>query len=102
MISPGIYRHRALQFACLFGLLLSAAVAGAADEEDFDTFGEPAGYLEFDDQPLQEPLGFPDFFKLSFLDLREDLLEAKEAGKAGIADVLHRTLTRGTATRTKE
>lgn len=38
----------------------------------------------FDDSPLTEPLGFPDWFKLSFLDFKEDLLEAKEAGKDGL------------------
>lgn len=30
----------------------------------------------FDDQPLEEPLPFPAWFKLSFLDLREDLAES--------------------------
>ena len=38
----------------------------------------------FDDQPLAEPLSFPDWFKLSFLDLGEDIAEAKQAGKQGI------------------
>ena len=41
-------------------------------------------FPEFDDQPLDEPLPFPDWFKLSFLDLGEDLAEARTAGKAGI------------------
>lgn len=39
----------------------------------------------FDDEPLEEPLDFPDWFKLSFLDLREDIDEAVAAGKSGIA-----------------
>lgn len=38
----------------------------------------------FDDQPLEEPLSHPDWFKLSFLDLREDLQEAEAAGKRGL------------------
>jgi thioredoxin-related protein len=62
----------------LFTLLLLFApswVAAEAPDED---------YLLFDDSPLSEPLGFPDWFKLSFLDLKEDLLEAKEAGKDGL------------------
>lgn len=52
----------------------SAAQAPAA-KDDFPLF---------DDQPLDEPLPFPDWFKLSFLDLREDVVEARESGKAGI------------------
>ena len=34
--------------------------------------------LVFDDTPLKEPLSLPSWFKLSFLDLREDLREANE------------------------
>jgi thioredoxin-related protein len=41
-------------------------------------------YFTFDDQPLMEPLEFPDWFKLSFLDLGEDIREAREAGKSGL------------------
>ena len=42
------------------------------------------GFVEFDDAPLEEPLAFPDWFKLSFLDLREDIGEVREAGKQGL------------------
>jgi len=42
------------------------------------------GFVEFDDAPLEEPLSFPDWFKLSFLDLREDVREVREAGKQGL------------------
>ncbi len=38
----------------------------------------------FDDQPLSEDLIVPDWFKVSFLDLREDLNEAVQNGKQGI------------------
>jgi thioredoxin-related protein len=38
----------------------------------------------FDDAPLREPLEHPDWFKESFLDLRQDLSEALAAGKRGI------------------
>jgi thioredoxin-related protein len=41
-------------------------------------------FLDFDDQPLQEPLEFPDWFKLSFLDLREDLHDVQESDKYGL------------------
>jgi thioredoxin-related protein len=38
----------------------------------------------FDDQPLNEDLILPDWFKVSFLDLQEDLDEAIQKGKQGI------------------
>ena len=38
----------------------------------------------FDDSQLEEELVYPDWFKLSFGDLREDLKEAVAAGKKGI------------------
>lgn len=38
----------------------------------------------FDDQPLDEPLSHPDWFKLSFLELQDDLDEAVAAGKRGL------------------
>ena len=40
--------------------------------------------FSFDDQPLEEPLEFPDWFKLSFLDIRDDIREVREAGKSGL------------------
>ena len=40
--------------------------------------------LEFDDYPLEDPLKYPDWFKRSFLDLRDDLEESIENGKKGI------------------
>ena len=68
---------------CCFILLLylaaaTAIAAGLAEDDDDSDF------LLFDDRPLEEPLSFPDWFKLSFLDLGEDVQEAAEAGKAGI------------------
>jgi len=48
------------------------------------TAAEQDDHLVFDDQPLEEPLTFPDWFKLSFLDLREDLQEARDSGKDGL------------------
>src|SRR5210317_1791181 len=41
-------------------------------------------FVGFDDAPLEEPLSFPEWFKLSFLDLREDIREVQEAGKQGL------------------
>jgi len=61
----------------LFALLLfmGPALAAIDDEDAFDGF---------DDRPLQEPLTHPDWFKLSFLDLDEDLREVAAAGKRGL------------------
>ncbi|MGB5259601.1 MAG: thioredoxin fold domain-containing protein [Gammaproteobacteria bacterium] len=60
-------------------LLYTSAPLAALDSVDA---GEE--FLQFDDQPLDEPLAFPDWFKLSFLDLAEDLAEARAAGKVGL------------------
>ena len=45
---------------------------------------EPDEAFEFDDTPLNAPLGHPSWFKESFLDLSEDLSEALAAKKQGI------------------
>lgn len=39
--------------------------------------------IVFDDEPLEEPLVLPDWFKLSFLDLKDDILEARR-GRRGL------------------
>ncbi len=51
------------------------------DETDFDKAFE----IDFDDAPRVREIIYPEWFKDSFLDLREDLKEAREAGKKGIA-----------------
>lgn len=59
-------------------LLLTALLAPTAQAGTVDT-------LEvFDDEPLSEDLSLPDWFKVSFLDLRDDLDEAVANGKRGI------------------
>ena len=40
--------------------------------------------IVFDDRPLDEPLVLPDWFKLSFLEIQEDIKEAKEQNKKGL------------------
>jgi thioredoxin-related protein len=49
-----------------------------------DDPGVDNDYLLFEDRSLIEPLEFPDWFKLSFLDLSEDLAEVREGGKNGL------------------
>lgn len=53
--------------------------AMASDDSDFDS-----DVYEFEDRPLQRELHTPSWFKLSFLDLQEDLQEAVAAGKNGV------------------
>jgi thioredoxin-related protein len=62
-----------LAWLCLMG-------AAQAVEPTMDT----ADFPVFDDQPLEEPLSHPDWFKLSFLELQEDLNEAVAANKRGL------------------
>jgi len=40
--------------------------------------------IEFNDKPLDSPLTLPDWFKLSFLEIDEDIKEAKESNKKGL------------------
>lgn len=69
-------------FSCiLFFLSGSAVLAGQAFEDiDLDTF-DP---FVFEDRPLPESLSHPAWFKLSFLELQDDLQEAIDAGKKGM------------------
>ncbi len=67
--------YRVILALLLFSTTPWAAVDAIDADEDF---------LQFNDQPLAEPLTFPDWFKLSFLDMAEDLAEARAAGKAGL------------------
>ncbi len=67
-----------LLLAALLCLILLPAGASGPDDE-----------LVFDDEPLREPLTLPDWFKVSFLDLPEDLAEAVANGKRGIILYFH-------------
>ena len=60
-------------FAGLLLLLLAQASPGASPEEP-----------GFDDSPLREAISLPDWFKMSFLELQEDLADARKNGKRGI------------------
>jgi len=68
--------HLRLSLLLLTALLLAANSAWAAFEEDD---------FRFDDTPLEKLIEYPDWFKQSFLALDEDLEEAVEAGKFGLA-----------------
>ncbi len=62
-----------LQATLLLALLLSGPAQANVETAEV-----------FDDQPLGEDLVLPEWFKVSFLDLQEDLREAIERGKQGI------------------
>ena len=62
-------------------LLLFSMASRSATEQEQGT-GEPN--LAFDDTMLEEELVYPDWFKLSLGDLRDDLAQAKKSGKRGI------------------
>jgi thioredoxin-related protein len=62
--------------------LLATAGAGQADEfADLDRQLE----MSSDDRPVQDEILYPDWFKFSFLDLQDDVSEARQEGKQGIA-----------------
>jgi thioredoxin-related protein len=60
--------------------LLSLLVALPANGTD----DSAAEFIEFDDRPLEQDIILPNWFKLSFLELKSDLEEAIAAGKEGI------------------
>jgi len=59
------------------GLLLSQGALASPPAPDADV-------LQFDDTQLEDELVYPDWFKQSMGDLRDDLKEARDAGKISI------------------
>ncbi len=68
----------------LLGLLLCLVFFGAGAEEFDEDFDADFDTLSFDDAPLQEAVRHPSWFRLSFLDLRDDLNEAIRFDKRGL------------------
>ena len=58
----------------LLSLLFSVASVAAQTDDD----------IVFDDEPLSEAIILPDWFKVSFMELEEDLNESVENGKRGL------------------
>jgi len=69
-------------FALAILLLLFSVNALSANEPTEPIHSDAD--IVFDDAQLEEELTYPDWFKLTLGDLREDLNEAKKAGKKGI------------------
>jgi thioredoxin-related protein len=65
-------------------LLCAAAVFVLAGGARLAAAEPDAGSIEFDDTPLTEPLEHPEWFKQGFLDLPQDLADARAAGKRGL------------------
>ncbi len=61
-------------FSILFSLLFLFSSSIVTSQED----------LNFDDQPLKDNIVLPDWFKMSFLELQEDLADARENKKKGL------------------
>ena len=57
---------------CLFGLTTNSYAPAPIDD------------ITFDDSPLDDALILPDWFKASFLELEDDIKEAKEQNKKGL------------------
>ncbi len=72
-------------FIITFCLVSSLFTTSQAALENADDDFEQAFELGFNDAPLEREIDHPPWFKESFLDLREDLKEALDAGKQGIA-----------------
>ena len=53
--------------------------------DEFDDFDKQVDQLVYDDRPVPDQVVMPAWFKNSFFDLKDDLEEAKEAKKAGMA-----------------
>lgn len=69
---------RILSLLALLCLTLAGPAVHATTEED------PFLISGIDDTPRQRDIHYPSWFKLSFLDLRDDLAEAVAAGKKGL------------------
>jgi thioredoxin-related protein len=62
---------------CLLPILVSALLAQAS-------VSHAASEYVFDDKPLTEKIILPEWFKLSYLELHDDLTDAVKAGKRGL------------------
>lgn len=83
-------RARGDHFALVLGLWILIWGFGAhgetvGDKFDFEHFQfEDEAATQFSDRPLREPLVYPSWFKLSFLNLPDDLRDTVDAGKDGL------------------
>ena len=67
---------RRFWYLVLLGGLMLPALSAAEDSA--------AEFIEFEDFPLADSLQLPEWFKLSFLELSNDLQDVRESGKRGL------------------
>lgn len=79
-----MYSRFCLSSTLILLLLFSGSPVISIANDDESSF-ENAFKLGFNDSPVERDIPHPDWFKESFLDLRDDLDEAVSAGKKGIA-----------------
>ena len=76
----------------LFSFLSTPAYANGGVQTTLETDEAPGSlgdipesdFFEFQDEPLEGPLTLPDWFKLSFLELSNDIIDLKENNKNGL------------------
>lgn len=77
-----------LLLSCLFGTAFASSTVQATLETDEapGSLGDipESDFFEFEDQPLDTELNLPDWFKLSFLELKNDIADLKENNKRGL------------------
>ncbi|MGV6859180.1 MAG: thioredoxin family protein [bacterium] len=69
----------------LFGMISPTEAVYASDESDAATLAWGDDFESFDDEPRHRDIVHPGWFKNSFLDLRDDLQDARDAGKKFLA-----------------
>lgn len=86
-----VYYRRMLRRCAQIGVLLCLllpAVSSAAEDPEWEAWEraltEEAAESGFDDAPLEEPVVAPSWFRLTFLNLPEDLADTRRSGKAGL------------------
>lgn len=81
-----------LLLSCLLSCLFGSALAGSVVQTTLETDEAPGSlgdipeseFFEFEDEPLDAALTLPDWFKLSFLELGNDIADLKENNKRGL------------------
>lgn len=77
-----------LLLSCLFGSAFAGTVVQSQLEPDEapGSLGDTpeSDFFEFEDQPLDTAIMLPDWFKLSFLELGNDVIDLKENNKRGL------------------
>ncbi len=89
MVYHRFMSQKRLKHGWLLALLfLVSAVAAEEPDAEWDAWEkaltEDAKAAEFDDAPLEEEVKTPAWFRLTFLNLAEDLADAKQSGREGL------------------